>query len=312
MMSKCAVRTAVLSAAALCVLVLLPQTGYAGQGPVLYGCTNGTGDSGFWTGGDIFTVNTSTGAAVVLKSYTQAGDGIYAFGDIAFTTHHLYATVWNTTSYDFTTLVKMDFLGNIVNSWNIGAYGTDGSGAQRQVNSLHGANDNTLYGIEGGGVSNADLVRFDLDPNGDLIIRTDLGVVGNAADGDLANNPETDVWYGTFWSATGSTLDTITLSPVGKTVGPNTGMDAGGGACAGLEFTTVGYDYTDGLTGTLWAGTYNDQKLYSIDSLTTGGHTMRYDLSPVLGGTITGLTIPEPATMSLLVLGGLALRRRRR
>ena len=53
-------------------------------------------------------------------------------------------------------------------------------------------------------------------------------------------------------------------------------------------------------------------RLYSFD-LMTGAHTLIGSLSPQIVGTgISGLAVPEPATLALLIVGGAALAIRRK
>jgi len=306
------------SMVALSVVALV--AGAAAGGDKLWGTSYLT--TSYYSGAQLWTVDTATGNVSMIRSYDPTtdeldGDGIKGFGDIADPGNgYLYVTVYTEGTQSFDLLAKLDpTTGTILNHWDICdayptytySHGMDGSSVKATVNSLR-AHDGKLYGIEGGGVDNAGLVTITLDAAGDFVSRSDSGDAGYMADGDLAIHPTTGTWYGTFWTSTGSTLDTIDPSTGNGTTGPNTGIGSGGGSCAGLAFTS---------DGTLWAGSWADRKLYTIDSLTTGGHTEVYDLGvgDQIGGHITGLAVPEPMTLGLLALGGvgaLARRRRRR
>ncbi|MFH1730365.1 MAG: hypothetical protein ABIF82_01790, partial [Planctomycetota bacterium] len=151
-------------------------------------------------------------------------------------------------------------------------------------------------GIAGAGTIDWKGVTWDLD-NGTAVVNPN---------GSLTLTITSGTWYGTFWAAGGSTLDTIDPTTGNGTTGPNTGILPGwGGTVAGLEFDD---------NGKLWAGSWADRNLYSINSLVTGGNTLEYDLSAQIGGNITGLAnpvVPEPAGLGLIGLALLAVRKKR-
>jgi len=289
--------------------LMLAVTGMAGAS-TLWGTSYLTTD--YYSGAQIWTVDTATGTVNMLRSYDPVvdkigGHGIKGFGDIAQASNlYLYVTVLTEGTQSFDLLAKIDPTdGAILNSWNICdssptytySHGMDGQPVKGTINSLR-AVGNTLYGIEGGGVNDASLVKIDLDANGDFASRSDYGNAGDMADGDLAIHPTTGDWYGTFWNGSGSTLDTIDPTTGNGTTGPNTGILSWGGTVSGLAFDE---------SAKLWAGSWADRNLYSINSVTTGGHTLEYDLSSDIGGNITGLSnvVPEPLTV-LGVLAGVA------
>lgn len=261
---------------------------------VLWGVTNGTNDGGFWTGGEIFTVDTATGPAVVEATYGT--DQLLAFGDIAVRRNgEVYVTYYGVDGFD--KLAKVN-----TTTWAFD-WVQDLGGWNDQVNALNFVDD-VLYGVTGGGIP-ADLIQFTLTGSG--ATATNLGNLGINSDGDLAVHPGTGQWYYTSWE-TGSTseLNTISFGPLSKT-GQEILTSSG---WAGLAFGPGG----------LYAGTYWDQNLYTLDYDTpnpTHTATLVRDLSGQLGGNITGLSdaIPEPSSL-LLIGGGLvalyAIRRQRR
>ncbi len=303
----------------LAVAALVLGGGQAAQGgEKLWGTSYLT--TTYFSGAQIWTVDVSDGSVSILKSYDPAvdkidGHGIVGFGDIARPGNgYLYVTIKTEGTQSFDLLGKISPVdGTILGSWDVCdsyptytySHGMDGSSVKGTINSLKGVGS-TLYGIEGGGVNNASFVTIALDASGDFVSRTDTGNAGDMADGDLARDPSTGTWYGTFWAdGPVSTLDTIDPGTGNGTTGPGCGIPY----IAGLEFDSA---------GNLWAGRWDSRKLYTIDSLTLGGSTERYDLGvgDKIGGTITGLAIPEPATLGLLGLGSLGiamlrLRRRR-
>ncbi|MDH7598785.1 MAG: hypothetical protein QHH07_03985 [Sedimentisphaerales bacterium] len=72
-----------------------------------------------------------------------------------------------------------------------------------------------------------------------------------------------------------------------------TTVETNGSGWSGLEVTP---------DGTLWAGTYWDQQLYTMNKA-TGQASVVWDLSSELGGTITGLSYQIPAPGALLLAG---------
>ncbi len=293
-----------LSAAA----ALFAAIGTAGQAraDVFWGTSFLT--TSFWSGAQLWKVDTSTGHVNIIANYPTTtilpsnGGGILAFGDVApGPDGNPYVTVYTSKSTSgFDQLAELNATtGAIVNSWNI----TNTSVGQTGINALDSGPGNTLYGIEGGGVNNASFVQITLDASGNFLSRTDYGNAGNASDGDLAGPIANGDYYATFWSSTGSTLNTVDpITGNGVTVGPNTGISPTGGSVAGLAIAK---------DGTLWAGSYNNRELYTLPL--TGGNNPVWDLSSQLGGNITGLDeTPEPATLALLGVGGLGLLLKRR
>ncbi len=269
--------------------------------------------SGYWGGAQLWKVNTSDGNVNVIKNYpsttaTLDGGGITSFSAIAQTPNgRLYVTVSTTkTSGD-----RADYLAELNSSngaidtyWNI-TNETSGAG----IDSLIAAGNNMLYGIESPNSSGAGFVKINLS-NGNFSSASVQGNAGPGAywysSGGMAMDPQTGVYYAAFSNASGSSsgyiLNTINTTTGNGTTGSNTDING----MNGLAFTK---------NGTLWAGSFTNEDLYTINSLATGGNTFRYDLSTSLSGNITSLNnTPEAGTLGLLSIGVLALllRPRRR
>jgi len=248
---------------------------------VLWGVTNGTGDSGWWTGGEIFTVDTGTGAVSVKATYPQST--LLAFGDIAVTlTGDVYVTYYGDNGFD--KLAKVNTA-----TWGFD-WVQDLGGWNDQVNALEFLGG-TLYGVTGGGIP-ADLLQFSLTGAGATV--TNLGNIGINSDGDLAQNPADGTVYYTSWE-TGNTseLNVVQFGPPPAKTGKEIGTLSG---WSGMAFAD----------GELFAGTYWNQNLYTLDFGTANpSHTatLKWDLSGSLGGTITGLSYAVPEPLTLLAIG---------
>jgi hypothetical protein len=286
----------------------------AAQGAIVWGVTNGTNDT-FSSGGQIFTVDTATGNVVVKASYTKAATGIELFGDIAVRSNgEVYVTYRTNASYptdwSFVHLAKVN-TSSWAFDWTQNLY-TAEQGNNSGVNALEFISGE-LYGVQGGmgAPSNvANLIKFALTGGG--ATPTNLGSLGTNSVGDITTGPDGRIYYTSFETTPTNELNVVTLNPLSKT---------------GKEIATGGGTDWAGLVGAdgkLWAGRCYDggansgcQKLYTLDydtSNATYTATQVYDLGGSLGGTITGLSVPEPATMGFLALGGAAalVRRLRR
>ncbi len=210
-----------------------------------------------------------------------------AFGDIAVRPNgEVYVTY--ATGYDegFDKIAKVN-----TSTWGFD-WVQDLGGKNDQVNALEFI-DGELYGVTGGGID-AYVRKFTLTGSGATV--TDIGKIGKNSDGDLTKDPVTGTVYYTSWEGTHTQLNILDLStPSESMVAYITGGQDG---CAGLVFDKG---------GTLWAGNYYENKLYTLDK-STAVASFFDTLTGV--GTVTGLSIPEPATMGLLGLGGLLLRKR--
>jgi len=254
----------------------------------LWGTSHGT--SGFWTGGSIWTFDTTTSALTVKHTYSSAQ--LFAFGDIAVSpAGEVYVTYYGQDGFD--KLAKVN-----TSTWDFD-WVHDLGGSSDQVNALEFIGSE-LYGVTGGGID-AHLLKFALPGGGATV--TDLGKIGINSDGDLSRDPLTgDVYYTSWETGNQSQLNTVDLTVPSETlvayITPSNGW-------AGLAFT---------LDGTLWAGNYWLNDLYTLDK-STGVATFVSDLPGV--GSVTGLSVPvpEPVTMAgmLMAVGGLAgyIRRRR-
>ena len=278
------------------LIAALLFVGAAQAGTTLWGVTNGTGDAGWWTGGEIFTVDTGTGAVSTKATYDSST--LLAFGDIAVRNNgEVYVTYYGQDGFD--KLAKVN-----TSDWSFD-WIQDLGGSNDQVNALTFVGDK-LYGVTGGGIA-ANLIEFSLTGSG--ATKTNLGSLGTNSDGDLATHLSTGTTYYTSWeTGSKSDLSEIVWSPVSKT---NTKEISTSSGWAGLAFTG----------DTLWAGTYNDQNLYTLNYGGTSpiAATVAYDLSADLGGNITGLDVqvPEPVSMiffgtGLVGVAGLVTRRRMR
>jgi hypothetical protein len=266
----------------ICMLTALLIGG--AQGAVLWGTSHST--SGFWQGGSIWTYDTVSKTLSVKATYDTST--LIAFGDIAVRADgEVYVTYATGYNDGFDKLAKVN-----TTTWGFD-WVQDLGGSNDQVNALEFI-DGQLYGVTGGGID-AYVLKFTLTGTGAIV--SNLGKIGKNSDGDLTKDPVTGNVYYTSWEATASQLNILDLSVPSETM---------------VAYITGGQNGWAGLAcdqgGTLWAGNYYENKLYTLDKATAAA--AYYDTLTGVG-TVTGLSIPEPATMALLALGGLVLRKRR-
>lgn len=267
----------------------------------LWGVTNGTGDNGFWTGGEIFTVDTANGTTNTLATYMSGGSEVRAFGDIALSpSGDVYVTYFSDATGDFKTLAKVN-----TSTWMFDWTQT----VSVQMNSLTFVG-NTLFAHAGGGSVDG-LYRFDtLDGAAAPTFVGNSGFVGS--DGDLAYDRAAGKLYNVYTpNATGNLAELDISTGAATLVGTLNGTAKFGTTQGGQNYGWSGLEFDS--DGKLWAGTYWDQTLYSRPDVLAGSDVVvEYDLSGSLGGNITGLSvIPEPASVFLLGLGAITLLRRR-
>ncbi|MFW5697891.1 MAG: hypothetical protein ACOCX1_04970, partial [Fimbriimonadaceae bacterium] len=212
--------------------------------PDLYGTTNGINDAGFWTGGEIFGVDTSTGDTQVLAAY----DDIQGFGDIAINrSGEMYVTY--SSNYSFTQFAKVN-----TSDWSFEWVQT----LPEEVNALTFIDD-TLYGAAGGG-SPDNLYRFDA-----LDGTTAPTAVGPScylgSDGDLVYDYGTNKLYNVYTPVNVGYLVEVDPSNGNGVPAAGAGSDFAFGTTAGGE--TYGWGGLELLDGTLYAASFWDQNLYT-------------------------------------------------
>lgn len=266
----------------------------------------GAGCGSDWGDGSpaIFQLDTAAGTVGTTHVYS---DWSWVLG-LAYTDGHLYAT-HNTTSDGYTVkIAKIDPATGAVLS-DTPVYGLTGTDYP-QPNTLH-AKDGKLYGIENNtwgsgytaGQNRGYVYEFSLDASGDPISATQGAYVGGAPDGALTYKDGT--WYASDWLS-GSSSSIMTTDDIMNTDFTSAGATQGTGYFSGWDFEADG-----DLLGVSW---YNSNfNVYDIDP-TDGSLTTLYNIGSQLPSSVeqlTALTVPEPASLSLLALGGLALLRRR-
>ncbi len=286
--------------------------GAAQAGTTLWGVTNGTGDAGSWTGGEIFTVDTGTGAVSnkAAYSYTGLSNEVRGFGDIAVRNNgEVYVTYYSDATGNFYTLAKV----------NTGTWAFDWTQTlPTHMNSLTFVGD-TLYGHAGGGAVDGLYSFSALDGVTAPTFVGNSGYLGS--DGDLAYNDATGKLYNVYTpNSTGNLAEINIATGAATLVGTLNGTAKFGDTAGDQTYGWAGLDFADGQ---FWAGTFWDQNLYTrsgVGSNPPDGVSIAYDLSASLGGNITGLdsqAIPEPVSMiffgtGLVGVAGLVTRRRMR
>lgn len=268
----------------ICMIAAVLTLSGAVQAATLWGTSHGA--SNFYTGGSIWTYDTTTKTLNVKATYDTSQ--LSAFGDIAVRANgEVYVTYYGDDGFD--KLAKVN-----TTTWGFD-WVQDLGGWNDQVNALEFINGE-LYGVTGGGID-AYLRKFTLTGSGATV--ADIGKIGKNSDGDLTMDPITGTVYYTSWEGSATQLNTLDLSAPSRTIVDY--ITGGQNGWAGLVFSE---------DGTLWAGNYYENKLYTINK-DTAVAAFYDNLTGV--GTVTGLSIiPEPATMLLLGLGGLLCRRFKR
>ncbi|MBN1395348.1 MAG: PEP-CTERM sorting domain-containing protein [Pirellulales bacterium] len=265
-------------------------------GDVLWGVTNGINDTGFWTGGEIFTVDTGTGNVAIKAAYAYSGAAgdVRGFGDIAMNGNgDMYVTYYSDGAGNFKTLAKVN-----TSDWSFEWTQT----MPEQINALTFVGD-TLYAAAGGGAVD-NLYKFNsLDGTTAPTLIGASGYLGS--DGDLFYDAPNDKLYNVYTpNSTGNLVELNRTTGVGTLIGTLNGTAKFGTTTGSVNYGWAGMEFDS--AGKLWAANWNDQILYSRPNLLPGSDVVQeFDLSTSLGGNITGLSIPEPGTIAMLIFAGL-------
>lgn len=265
-----------------------PDGGLTLNGATLYGMTS---HAGAFTTGTLFSIATSGGAPTTLHSFNSYVDGADPAGNL---------TLSGTTLYGMT-------------AYSVGGYGTIFSiattgGTLRTLLSFSGTNGEypqgdltlsgtRLYGMTSSGGAYDDGTIFSIATTGGPLttLLSFSGSNGGVPFGDLTLGANGSTLYGA--TALGGTYNDGTIFSIATTGGPLTTL---------LSFSGLG-----GAT----PGNYPGDLTLSADGSTMYGTTGGG--GPNDWGTVFSLSVPEPSTIALLGVGGVALlghawRRRRR
>lgn len=258
-------------------------------GAILYGAT-GTGSGT----GTLVTIDPATGAYTVVGPLNDASGNNYRITGLAVhpTTGVLYGSSNNQSPTNPRSLVMIDPLTALVTL--VGSYGTP----SQTMADLTFSSLGVLYGwLE---ASDDDLYTINpVTGAAALVGESGLSTYGSGLAADSS---------GTLYFAgdgTGGTLWTINPATGAPTPGPTLGNGPGnsGDPVAALAFSPLGVLY--GVVGSFGGTAY----LVTIDPLTGGITTIgqTIDRLDAIAFTPGASEIPEPSSLSLLLLGGLAL-----
>lgn len=176
-------------------------------------------------------------------------------------------------------------------------------------NSLH-YHEGALYAVENNswgsgytaGQQRGHTYQVALDGGGDPCSAVLGAYIGGAPDGGLTWRD--GVWYASDWKTDSSSWIKTSTDIMATDFSASTATSPNG--------LISGWDFTDDgrWIGVSWYYTFD---VYQIDP-NSGAETVLYNLASQLPSNVTmygALTVPEPATMSLLALGTLAVLRRR-
>lgn len=163
------------------------------------------------------------------------------------------------------------------------------------------APDGTVYGTNSDSDQASELFTLDLATGNATIVGTigsgqhDINGMTWRSDGMLAGIDRV-------------TNALVTIDPSSAALGSVAALDPILGSVGGMTRAGDAVYFTTGGPG---AGPPGSNELYTID-LFTGDYDLIGSLSPTITGAgISGLAVPEPATLMLLIMGGAAFWRRR-
>jgi len=302
----------------ICAVVgMILMANVSAMGADLWG--TGSPDWAYATSGPspvVFKFDTSTGNISQTLNFETSDwmwiSGLADSGQYLYASHNIYDTSESSNTHDFRIAKINRTTGAVISDTSISGYLGQ---TYSQVNALD-FHDGNLYAVENassGSTIRGSAVKVLLNGSGDVTGATQGAYVGPYPDCGLDYHD--GLWYATSWgypgggSAEGSLV--YTSSDIMSTAFTQLGSGVTGmGMIDGWEFDEAG-----DLFAVTWFGSAT--AVYGINTGTWAA-TSLYDLSSQLPSSIVSLDglsdVPEPATLGLLVIGGLLglLRRKRK
>jgi hypothetical protein len=288
---------------AICIALVL-TAGTAANATVIWGVTGTSNMNSVNAQSEVFTVDTVT--STVTKLYTTTVDNGLGmnFSDIAVTSGgsvYCVGSDYKGGGSYFKDLFRLNpTTGQVIQSWHsINPRGME-------INALVAVNETTLYAVEGGWTSQVSphLIRINLDAFGNYSSADDVGQIDGTT-GSSGGDVVALLGSGGLCAASLTSGATIYQIDPTNPAAASVLVTAAMANIAGLA-----WDYD---TSVLLAGIFtdNNQNLYSL-SLVNGSMAQVHSMGSDLDWNVFGLaSVPEPATIALLGLGGLLLRRRK-